>query len=303
MVKCTITLLTVSIGCLLAQENFLQGVRAEGLMLDRTDAITSEIKKEIEEKGIDYWFLSTGDRIYSRDRTLIAEERKEKTSGKSLGLWVVDTKEKSETQITPSIVSSMEWSADNKYLAYVQYEFIPDPKLAKRSRKPAFNSERLCIYNHQSGEISSIVAMKGYAIKHKWSPVGNRLAYTYVDHELERYILMVFDVESNKMYQIDEILLCDLWNFDWAPNGEMLVYAKPLEIDRLVNEEVPLKSDIFLANYDSGDKMQLTISSEAELFVRWLPDGMHIISELVQEPINGYDPIYRSLVLQKKELK
>jgi Tol biopolymer transport system component len=113
----------------------------------------------------------------------------------------------------------------------------------------------------------------------------------------------VFDVESNKMYQVDEILLCDLWNFDWAPNGEMLVYAKPLEIDRLVDEEVPLKSEIYIVDYDGSDKIQLTESSEAELFVKWLSDGMNIVAEVVRDPASGYAPTYRIISLQRKEGK
>jgi len=303
MIKCTLALLIFSTVPLFAQSDFLTSVKAKDLMLNQTNAITSEIKNEIEKKGIDYWFLSTDDIKYSADHSFVAEERKEKTSGKSLGLWVVDTRTNAERQITPSIVSSMEWSSNNNHLAYVQYEFSPDSKVTKRSRKAVFNGERLCTYNQQSGEIRSIVAMKGYAIKHKWSPLGNRLAYTYIDYELKRYILMVFDVESNKMYQVDEISLYDLWNFDWAPNGEMLVYTKPLEIDRLVNEEVPLSSDVFIANYDGSARLQLTVTPEAELFVKWLPDGMNIVTEAVVDPVSGYAPTHRIILLQKKEGK
>jgi Tol biopolymer transport system component len=286
-----------------AQSNFLAGVRTEDLMLDRTDVITNAIEKEIEKKGIDYWYLSTDDITYSVDRSFVAEERKMKTSGKPLGLWILDTKSNIETHITSNIIATMAWSVDNKYLTYVQYEFAPDPKIAKRSRKPVFNSERLCIYDHQSGKVDSVVFMKGFAIKHKWSPVGNRLAYSYVDNESKRYALVVLDIEADESFLIDNIILCDLWNFDWAPTGEMLVYTKPLEIDRLVNEEVPLKSEIYIVDYDGSNKTQLTESSEAELFVKWLPDGMKIVTEVVRNPASGYAPTHRIISLQRKEGK
>ncbi|MGB3478782.1 MAG: hypothetical protein WBB67_06450 [bacterium] len=303
MIERTMTLLMVSIECLLAQSSFLQGIKAKDLMLHRINAISNDVVKEIDEKGIDYWFLSTDDITYSVDRSFVALERKEKTSGRPPGLWILDTKSNIETHITSNIISSMEWSADNKYLAYVQYEFAPDPKIANRFRSSVFNSERLCIYNHQSGKVDSIVFMKGFAIKHKWSPVGNRLAYSYVDNESKRYALVVLDLEVDENFLIDNIILCDLWNFDWAPTGEMLVYTKPLEIDRLVNEEVPLKSEIFIVDYDGSNKTQLTESSEAELFVKWLPDGMNIVTEVVREPASGYAPTHRIISLQTKETK
>ena len=303
MIKCTLAILLINSMYLSAQSNFLTDVRTEGLMLDRTDVIANEIKKEIEKKGIDYWFLSTDDITYSVDRSFVAEERKKKTNGKPLGLWILDTKSNIETHITSNIISSMEWSVDNKYLAYLQYEFTPDPKIANRSRNPVFNSERLCVYNHQSGKVDSVVFMKGFAIKHKWSPVGNRLAYSYVDNESKRYALVVLDLEADEIFLIDNIILCDLWNFDWAPTGEMLVYTKPLEIDRLVNEEVPLKSEIYIFDYDGSNKTQLTESSEAELFVKWLPDGMNIVTEVVRDPASGYAPTHRIILLQRKEGK
>lgn len=303
MIKYTLAILLINSMYLSAQSNFLTDVRAEGLMLDRTDVITNEIKKEIEEKGIDYWFLSTDDITYSVDRSVVAEERKMKTSGRPLGLWILDTKSNIETLITSNIISSMEWSVDNKYLAYVQYEFTPDPKITNKSRKAVFNSERLCIYSYQSGKVDSVVFMKGFAIKHKWSPVGNRLAYSYVDNESKRYALVVLDIEADENFLIDDIILCDLWNFDWAPTGEMLVYTKPLEIDRLVNEEIPLKSEIYIVDYDGSNKTQLTKSSEAELFVKWLPDGMNIVTEVVKDPASGYAPTHRIILLQRKEGK
>lgn len=303
MIKSTLAVLLINIMYLSAQSNFLPGVRTEGLMLDRTDVITNEIKKEIEKKGIDYWFLSTDDITYSVDRSFVAEERKKKISGRPLGLWILDTKSNIEIHITSNIISSMEWSVDNKYLAYVQYEFTPDPKIANRSRNPVFNRERLCVYNHQSGKVDSVVFMKGFAIKHKWSPVRNRLAYSYVDNESKRYALVVLDLEADESFLIDNIILCDLWNFDWAPTGEMLVYTKPLEIDRLVNEEVPLKSEIYIVDYDGRNKTQLTESSEAELFVKWLPDGMNIVTEVVRDPASGYAPTHRIISLRRKEGK
>lgn len=295
MIKKTITIMMLSVLPLIAQEDFLAGVKAEDLMLDRIEAVPVEIVSETEGE-LDYWITPSNDIAYSPDSSYIAEERHEKPGGRAIGVWIIDTEKKVEKRITDKITASLEWSPSGKYLAFVQFELIPDTSLQGKRLQPKFNSERLCIYNHQTGEIKSIAFMKGLAIEHSWSPFDNYLAYSYRDKG--KYILAIFNAENNKNTIVDELIYCDLWNFSWSPNGRMLAYTKPLKMDRYINEEAPIESEVFIVNYDGTGKKQITNTPESEIYVKWLSDGSRIITEVVIDP-EEYTWRYHYLVLKK----
>jgi Tol biopolymer transport system component len=81
----------------------------------------------------------------------------------------------------------------------------------------------------------------------------------------------------------------------------MIIYTKPLQVDQLINEELPLKSEIFIADRYGYKKRQLTNTPVCEIFVKWMNDGKNIITEIVQHPEreNYYFESYNLLL--KKE--
>jgi len=303
MIKKTITILMLSLLPLIAQEDFLKGVKAENLMLDRVEAAPTEIVEEIENKGLGYWDGPILTVIYSPDSMVIAEERFEKPGGRVSGLWIIDTKTNIENKIIDGIVEDLKWSPSGKYLSFIKMDYVSQNSINDNCRKPVFNCEHLCIYNTETKKIDIIVSIIGRSLQHCWSSAGDYLAYSYVSNNTDRYLFEVFDAQRNKSYVIDELILCGLWNFSWSPDGEMIAYTKPLEIDRNVDEEVPLEAEVYVVNRDGSGKTQITDTPEIELFIKWLSDGRHIITEIIRRPGEGIAPEYFKLILKKREKK
>ena len=296
MIKKTITIIMLSVLPLIAQEDFLAGVKAEDLMLDRIEPVPAEIAKEIEDRRFDYWDEPILSVACSPDTALIAEARTEKPGGRVIGLWIIGSKTNTEKKIVEGIVDDLKWSPSGKYLSFIKLEYVANPADDKLPRKPFFNTDRLCLYDNQVGEIKNIVSMGGLSIEHSWSPFDNYLAYSYRDKG--KYILAIFNAENNKNTIVDELIYCDLWNFSWSPNGRMLAYTKPLKMDRYINEEAPIESEVFIVNYDGTGKKQITNTPESEIYVKWLSDGSRIITEVVIDP-EEYTWGYHYLVLKK----
>ena len=303
MIKKITIMLVLGLIPLIAQEDFLKGVKAEDLMLDRIEAVPIEIVKEIEDKGYHYWDSYILSYAYSPDSSLIAEERTEKPGGKIIGLWILDPKTNTERRIVEGLVEDFKWSPSSKYLSFIQLEYVENPADDKLPRKPFFNTARLCLYDNQTGEVRNIVFMGGLGIRHFWSPTHDYLAYRSVDDdEKNKYALVIFDAENNKIYTVDKLMRFILWNFSWSPNGDMLAYTKPLKVDRYINEEAPIESEVFIVNYDGTGKKQITNTPESEVFVKWLPEGKKIVTEVVENPAEeGYSPKYKYYLLKKGE--
>lgn len=96
------------------------------------------------------------------------------------------------------------------------------------------------------------------------------------------------------------------WDPVWAPGGERLAWTK-------VVAGLPPKLDLFVANSDSSDPVQLTDDGSTEYMYAWSPDGSKIvytsdksskqntyvvdvangeITRLTEHDINDYQPVY-----------
>jgi Tol biopolymer transport system component len=281
-----------------AQSVMLEGVRAQDLSIQKTEVITDPTQIKIYNQN-DFWFPPTNDIAYVPDSQLLAEERYIKPGGIATGLWIVDQRTQQEKKITDKATKSLEWSSDGRYLAYVQFELWPDASLDNSKIKPKFNSERLCIYDSKTNDIIDVASMFGIGIVHKWSSTHNFLAYqSTCTNEKDKYSLDVYDIDNDITYHIDTIERMIVWNFSWAPSGEILAYTKPLEINRYINEEIAIKADVFLVNYDGSGNKQLTNTSEVETFVKWEEMGSKIITEIVRFPEEGYESEYTQITLK-----
>jgi len=300
MFKKIAIILVLSLLRLIAQENFLKGVRAENLMLDRIELVPAEIAKEIEDRGPNYWFEYFPSYVYSPDSLLIAEKRTEKPEGRTIGIWLLDARKETEKRIVHGIAYDLKWAPSGKYLSFIRLEAEPGKLFHGR---PIYNHERLCVYNTLIDETNSIVFMKGRAIQYSWSPTNDYLVYSYINDTTGQYELCVFNAEKNETIILDSFILCDLWNFSWSPDGKMIVYTKPLKMDIYIDEEVPLEAEIFVINSDGSGKTQITNTPESELFVKWFAGGKWLITEIVKNPAEGYMPEYRYYILKKERNK
>jgi Tol biopolymer transport system component len=295
MIKKAINILMLTLLPLLAQD-FLKGVKAEDLMLDRIEAAPVNIVKEIEN-SYDNWFHPTLFTAYSADSSVTAAIIIDKS--KSKGIRIIDKITKAEKRIDKEHIQDIAVSADGNYLAFI--ELLPVPGKLHRGR-PIYSYENLCVYNLRTDSIETLISIRGRCISHSWSSVGSYLGFSYVNDTTGQYDFCVFDAEHSDTRKLDSFVLCDLWNFSWSPNGEMIVYTKPLKMDVYINEEVPLEAEIFVVNRDGSGKKQITNTSASELFVKWLPDGKKIVTGVVENPVEeGYNPKYKYYLLKKEE--
>ena len=205
MIKKTITIIMLSVLPLIAQEDFLKGVRAEDLMLDRIEAVPAEVTIEIEDVYDDYWFGPTLFTVYSPDSTVIAEVLIERS--KSKGIRIIDKITKTEKQIDKEHIEDIAVSADGNYLAFI--EVLPLPGVLYRGT-PVYSNERLCVYNLKTDDIETVVSIKGRNIYHSWSPIGSYLGFSYVNDKTGQYEFCIFDAGHNDTRKLDSFLLCDL---------------------------------------------------------------------------------------------
>jgi hypothetical protein len=127
MIKKTITMLMLCLLPLIAQDDFLKGVRAEDLSLDRIEAVPAEIVEEIENMentGMDYWSCTILSVAYSPDSTLIAELRADKPGGRIIGLLLVDSKTNTEKMIVDGIFEDLQWSPSGRYLFSTVHDLV-----------------------------------------------------------------------------------------------------------------------------------------------------------------------------------
>jgi Tol biopolymer transport system component len=303
--KNIIILTAISLLPLFAQEDFLKGVRAEDLMVDRIEKVPIEVVKALSNEWgvipLEYWSEIGFSPAYSPDSSFIAEVQFDKPGGTAIGLRIFDRKTNIEKNFEMDC-EDLKWSPSGKYLSFIQLEYIGPSGIAeKRTSPPYFNHERLCVYNTQTGEIKSIYDLGRFSLEHYWSPKYDYLAYSGFYHNSFKFA--VYDAKKDTEYIIDTAFAWrgELWNFSWSPNGVMLVYTKPLKMDFYVNEEVPVKSEVFLVNYDGTGRIQLTDTPVSEIFVKWLPDGK-IITEVVSHPdVPCYEEEHFYIILKRRK--
>jgi Tol biopolymer transport system component len=275
------------------------GGATENLHLKQYRQLTMSEAQGIVGEDIDFKPIPVADTALTNDRSVYAVKSMTKSNGKRSGLKIVNPTAATEDIISDNIVESMAWSHAGKYLAFVQYEYNDRSAMSDPSRRPAYNEERLCVYNSETGQVTVLVQMHGCAIYYQWAPTKDYLAFSYVNNEKDKYELAIYDVEANQVRVVDEIILCDLWNFDWSPHSDAVIYTKPLAMDYMISEEMPIRSEIFIASADGKYQKQLTATEEVELFVKWIADTPRIVIEQVHHPEDGYDPVYFSAKVEK----
>lgn len=285
MIQKIIAIFILSISFLIAQEDFLKGVKAEDLMLDRIEAAPLAIIKEAEHDEIDFWYGSTIFDPLSPDGSMIVEDRDD-------AIWLVDVNTNSVRKIAKGVYEEIKWSATGEFLAFIELLSIYD----ETRNIIAYDNERLCVYNIENGEIVILISIKGRSIEYSWSPVDDYLAFFCSPDNGVHLGLYVFDL-AHGIVKLDSLPPCEL-NFSWAPNGQMLAYplAEKITAGPPTWDCYTEDSEIFIVNRDGTGKTQITSTSEVEQYVKWSIDGTKL---LVKTNKNRYF----DLVLKKKEKK
>ncbi len=272
--KNIITLIAISLLPLFAQ-GFLEGVRAEDLMLERIEKASVEMTKEIEGEGFDYWFGKTLFTVCSPDSSLIAEIVGDR--GPDNGILLKDGKTKKEKRFIKGGYD-MKLSSDSKFLSFSMW--VPAKKLFHGRQVYGYGGTY--IYNIETDELKPAPS---FGISACWSPKANYLAGKYVESEgltKDFWVLSIFDAESNETKVLDRTLFFEPWNFSWSPNGKMLTYIVATKASGHI-EVSPLASEVFVINKDGTGKTQITYTLQPEILVRWLPDGKSIVVERFKE--------------------
>jgi dipeptidyl aminopeptidase/acylaminoacyl peptidase len=271
MIKKAITILILTLSPLLTQD-FLEGVRAEDLMLDRIEPVPEAVAKEIEDESVNYWFGKTLSTAYSHDSSIIAIERTEKPGGKVIGIWLVDSKTKTEKQIVEGITYDLKLSSDGKYLTFTK--MVPAKELFHG--RQVYEDGGTWLYNVETDKIQPLPP---FGTSAAWSAKGNYLAGKYIESEgvgKNTWVLAVYDAENSTTQILDRVIFQDWWNFSWSPNGKMLVYVVATKASGHIDLS-PLASEVFIINKNGTGKTQITSTTQPEVLVRWLPDGKSIM--------------------------
>jgi hypothetical protein len=270
---------------LIAQEDFLKGVKAENLMLDRIEAAPLEIIKEAEYDEIDFWHGPTIFDPLSPDGSMIAEDR-------DGAIWLVDVNTNNVRQIAKGVYEDIKWSATGEFLAFIELLSVHD----ETRNIDAYDNERLCVCNVENGEIMILISIKGRSIEYSWSPADDYLAFFCSPDNGVHLGLYVFDL-AHVIIKLDSLPPCEL-NFSLSPNGQMLAYplAEKVTASPPTWDCYSEDSEIFIINRDGTGKTQITSTPEVEQYVKWSIDGTKL---LVKTNKNQYF----DLVLKKKEKK
>jgi len=285
-----ITLSCLSI--LSAQEAFLDNVTAEDILLLSIEQVPVHDISAIEYNEMQFWFGPSQISALSPDSTLLVEVRCDKITEKVNGIWLINTKNGQEIQISEGVCYELRWSHTGKFLAYVKINPTPDDM----GRKTIHRYEELYTFNVETNENICLISTPGRSIEYEWSPVDNYIAFLCSPDNGGHFGLYAYS-QTNNLMKLDSLASVQV-NFSWSPNGQMLAYVFPEEVGRgSPGLNLYAKaSEVYIINRDGTGKTRITDTPQAEQFAKWHPSGKQILTKSV-------DGQYSYVVLAKREKK
>ncbi|MEO0127033.1 MAG: hypothetical protein ABIL44_04710 [candidate division WOR-3 bacterium] len=284
----------ISLLPLFADEDFLKGVRAEDLMLERIETPAAE-----DTVGISDWskyFFNSQNEAISFNGQLRAEVRTEGEFGD--GIYVTDLRTK-EVKYIDDRCEMPKWAPQGNLLAYLKQK----KRVGEYYRgQQLYGGCELWVYDFNEDikiKVTDNIAVEEFV----WSKNGNILVFTYdsmgVKNETPLFLAAV-DITSKKITIIDRGSPYTDMAFTVSPDGRMVAYCKPLSW-KLMSEWYVTNSEIFIANIDGTGRTKITNTYAVEEMVKWCDDGKTLIVEQVgQDPFNSAFPKYVKIVLKKK---
>lgn len=294
MIKKTMIMIMLSLIPLIAQEDFLKGVRAEDLELRIIVPASHEDLVDEDLRGVkDICFWFPGEPIdYSPNKKQKAEIRTTRPFFSEL--WIVNLTTGKERKVCEGCLEYVQWSPNGFYLGILKEERIPNK--SEPRGLPVYGNPTLHIYNLRERKLEPTV-VKGYPVVHyMWSPTGNFIVGHSYDSDSS--ILFVVDAKTGDTKILDKTdRFIDL-SFWWSPDGRMIAYAVSEKVAKgpptwdMYSED----SEIFIINRDGSGKTQITDTPEVEEYVKWLSNGRNLL-------VKRSDNKYVELILKKKEKK
>jgi Tol biopolymer transport system component len=271
MIKRTITLLMVSIGCLLAQDNFLQGVKAEDLMLDRIEAPSVVDTVGINDRS--KFFFNIQREPVSPDGKFTAVV---KTKGKyANGIWLTNLATRKETHIDEYGMMP-QWSPSGHLVAFIRHG--PLPGVFDSRGHQLYGGDELWVCT-PSGTKKKNLTPDLQCAHFLWSADNQHVVFDYWNPATdEPFTLAAVDVTTGEIKIIDTGSPYNGIGFAISHDGKMVVYCKSLKWE-LIHEWWVTDAEIFIANIDGTGKTQITETKTVERLVKWSTEGKSLIVE------------------------
>jgi len=290
MIKRTITLLMISITYLLAQEDFLEGVRAEDLTLDRI--VAPSVEDTIGIRDWSKFFFNTSKVQMNPNGNLSVEFWSD-------GIWVTDLKTNQRKKIDERGVTP-KWSPDGRLIAFTKQKILPGKKSVRGLQ--LYGEDELWICK-PDGTNKKKLTNHTHVELYIWDPAGRYIYFGGLDstgRRNEPFYLGRVDITTGKKEIIDTGSPYNEICFSLSPDGRMIAYCKPLKWE-LKTEWWVTDAEIFIANVDGTGKTQITETEVVETMVKWSDDGKSlIVRQFGPDPSDFSFPEYVKIILKKK---
>jgi len=284
MIKKIATMLMLSLLPLIAQEDFLAGVKAEDLMLDRIEAPGAE-----DTIGISNW----GKFFFNIANVQTSPDNKMRIVVMDDGIWVIDTENRVRKHIDDRGCMP-QWSIDASRIAFIKRRIL-EGQYHKGHQLYGGSDLWIC---EPDGENKTNL-MPGVDIgEFQWSPDGKHIAFTYRDEERGKWALGIVNVEIGEKTFLDEGSPYDFTGFSFSPNGQLIAYCKPLKW-KLEGDWINTDAEIYVINIDGSGRTQITETIAIEKMVKWSLDGRRLIVRQMTDP--EYVAMEYVIIVLKKE--
>jgi hypothetical protein len=273
-----------------AEENFLEGVRAEDLSRDRIEQPSAE-----DTIGIGDWsrfFYNTSKSSSSADGNFSMEYG-------SQGIWVTNLIS-NEQMVIDERGFTPKWCPTSNVIAFLKMKVLEGKYY---NGHQLYGEDELWIcgpYGENKRKLTTHTQVGEFT----WSPDGEFICFEGVDstgYPDELYYIGVIDITTGQKSTIDVGAPYNDIPFCVSPNGEMIAYCKPLQWE-LRAEWWVTDAEIFIANIGGSGKIQITETEAVEVMVKWLSDGKSLVVEQHgSDPGDFSLPRYVKIVLKTKD--
>lgn len=269
MIKRTISVVILSLLLLIAQEDFLKGVKAEDLMLDRIEQPSVE-----DTIGICDW----GKYFFNISNLQISSDNKIKIEVLDDGIWVTNLENMEKKHIDDRGFMP-QWSPIGDFIAFL----LQRPILEKYYKgRQVYGGAEIWICKPDGANKQNL--MSGVDVgQFQWSPDGKYIAYTYRDENRGQWALGIIDIKTREREFLDVFSPYDYAGFSFSPNSRMIVYCKPLKW-RLEVDWINTDAEIYVINIDGTGRTQITKTKAIEKMVKWSGDGKKLIVRQLPGP-------------------